>query len=479
MLCPNVERFTTQQCRIATVDVFLTHSRRMLVPTPPSLPPAAPSLPVPPSAAWPAAPAAASPPPAAQQQQERHAQQPAAPAAAAPAVLCRRLRRVDLGLRSDALFAAPQLLAAHVRESLAALPALARLTSDALHWAAPPQRSWTDEAPLISATATRLDFHVNGHLVDSTAFLCRLPDQFPRLRHLHAGGCLELTDAGLDVALGAGYTAAPGKPFGVHGFRLKRDHAARGGSWPWPELAVAHLDVASFARLPLGAVRAVSWSATELGVGASADAGAVARVAAALARWGVARKPGGGDGGRGPRLTFGGDCAALAATVGPVLAAAPPERRARLALFRVAGATPEGVRLLGRGVPPSVRVVALQDVKMPAAAVAALLPSLPDTVAEVRLSRYCFASPPAHDDGRGEGGGVLEQSDNEEDDEEEEDEEVIRALCGGAVRPIKVVVCQSLRLGSAAVEELRGWLAEEGLAGLVTLAEGSDINDLC
>ncbi len=318
-------------------------------------------------------------------------------------------------------------LAAHVREQLAALPSLTSLALHDLSWAGAEGEDGEQQAGrLASSTMTRLELSAHFNQEGSYDALLRLPTQFPNLRELDAS-YMTVEDDGLEALLRLPHL----ERLRVWGFSLQRSHAHRACSWVL--VTVCELDVGSFARLPLDGIPVCSdwWL-----VRPSTDAAAVARVAQAVRRWG-----GPGAGGNEWRIS-GSDVAALATTLGPLLVALPAQQQRRVIIPFLRDVTPQQVQHLGQHLPPSITTLRLDSCTLTLDAWAALLPSLPATVEELRL---VFTFQP-----------LMEQQ--------------VLALCQAAVRPIRVVVSPSRhepRLSEQDLERMRASLVGPGLVTLV------------
>ncbi len=333
-------------------------------------------------------------------------------------------------------------LGQHVRQQLAALPSLTSLTLPNLPWVA-QEEGEQQAGRLISSSVTRLEvarWQRSPPLVGSV-HLRRLPAQFPNLRELQAPCCV-VDDEGLGLLR---QFAAHQPRLTVGAFYLGVSHAHE--PWPWPEVAVRELDVASFARLPLDRIQACR--SPDL-VRPSADATAVARVAQAVRRWGGFASFDDESGGLCEFLW--GNLPALAATLGPLVTAAQsegPDRNQSLTITGMRDVIPQQLRQLGQHLPPCVTTLCLDEYALSPHAWAALLPSLPATVEELDLGYTEPFIPEAQ----------------------------VLALCWSAVRPIRVRVPQRsarmFRLGltEEQVERIRAALAGGGAhgAGMVTL----------
>ncbi len=318
----------------------------------------------------------------------------------------------------------------HVREQLAALPNLTSLSLVDLSWAGGEEEDEQQAGRLISSTVTRLELTQADAWEDSSWVLQRLPTQFPNLRDLEAL-VLNVDDAGLDAFLRLPHL----ERLHVRGLQLRRSHAHM--ACRWADLKVTELDVGSFARLPLDGIQACSgwWT-----VRPSADAAAVARVAQAVRRWGCL------GGCRTGSRVRGHDAAALVTTLGPLLAALPAEQQRQVSIEDLWDATPQQVQQLGQQLPPGVTTLRLNRYKLVSDAWTALLPSLPATVAELRL----------------------------EDTSSPDLKEHVVALCQAGVRPIRVVVPLSRSGPGVAEQDLERMRASlvgpDGLPSLVTLS---------
>ncbi len=291
-------------------------------------------------------------------------------------------------------------LAEHVRQQLAALPSLTSLSLFDLDWAGGEEEDEQQARRLISRTVTRLNLRIGGPVVGMSEMLQRLPTQFPHLRQLDAA-IVTVDDDGLEALLRLPHL----EHLTVHAFSLQRSHAHR--ACLWADLSLAQLDVGSFACLPLDSIPACRcwWE-----VQPSTDAAAVARVAQAVSRWCGLRRAGENE-----WYISGKDVAALATTLGPLLAALPTEQQRRVTIHGVRDTTPQQVQQLGQQLPPGVTTLRLRHYTLSPDAWAALLPSLPATVEELRLGH---TYPP-----------LTEQQ--------------VVAVCQAAVRPIRVVVSLS------------------------------------
>ncbi len=325
----------------------------------------------------------------------------------------------------------------HMRQQLAALPSLTSLTLADLAWAQEEEEEEDDDdeeegqqqaGRLMSCSVTRLELHA---LPEHASALQGLWTQFPCLRELSLDSAT-LDDDGLEALL-QGVPATMDR-LSAGGFRLQRSHAH--AAWPWPEVTVKELDVDSFARLPLDGIPACSWQS----VVPSSDAAAVARVAAAVKRWG------GRWSGPGVWWISGSDFKALLAALGPLVAALPAALQGRLRIRGLHDVTAERVQQLGQHLPASITTLTLTASCMAPDAWPAVLPSLPAGVTTLRLVHVYRLT-----------------------------EEQVLALCQAAVRPVTVVVRRQgrghpLALREAELQDIRGRLAG---AGLVTL-EGRD-----
>ncbi len=318
----------------------------------------------------------------------------------------------------------------HTRQQLAALPSLTSLSLLDLSWAGLQEEDEQQAGRLVSNTVTRLQL-TGGQPDGILPQLQRLPTQFPHLRVLDAADYAVVYDDGLDVLL----RRMPHlERLNVWGFRLKDDHTRM--AWPWRDVRVRRVRVDSFARLPLDSIPACSgWWRVE----PSADAAAVARVAQAIRRWG-----GMGDGKDGLSID-GREFEALLTTLGPLVAALPPEEQRDVTITDRRGITAQEMRQLGQHLPAGVATLRFDSYKLAPDAWPALLPSLPSTVEEVQLgfSYPCFT------------------------------EEQVLALCRAAVRPIRVVLCLGTKyatLDEQDLESIRNRLVgRRRQPGLVTL----------
>ncbi len=271
---------------------------------------------------------------------------------------------------------------------------------------------------------TRLRLAETDALVGVYKFqpLHRLPTQFPNLRELDAHG-FTVRDGDVEALLRLPHL----ERLSVCGFRLQRSHAHRASRWA--AVDVWNLDVGSFARLPLDGIQACSgwWRVLP-----SADEAAVARVAQAVRRWGSM-----GD--SVDRWMEGDDSDALLTTLGPLVAALPTKQQRRVTIYGMRDATPQQVQQLGQHLPAGVTTLRLDTFSLASEAWAALLPSLPATVEELRLGRT-YPLPT---------------------------EQQVLAVCQAALRPIRVVV---LAYGEQDLERVRALLAgPEQQPSLVTL----------
>ncbi len=301
-------------------------------------------------------------------------------------------------------------LPAHLWRQLASLPSLRKLDiglagtlAPALHHgaalaaaaAAQPQSSSTTTAtatqqllPLTSLNAVAI---VNDDFTDAVL------QHLPQLEHVY-----------------------------VQGFRLRRSHVHH-QQCNWGQLRTAEVDVDSFARLPLERVRTCTWTRLRPSVRPSRDAQAVARVAAAVQRWGPQSVAADGTLG-----VSGADHQALLTTLPPLLAALAPTRESHLKgvmLSESAPLTPEKLGEVARLLPPSVTRLSLGKCQVPADAWGGLLAALPAHVEEMGLWGYS--------------------------------EEHVLALCRGAVRPVRVCV---LKLSEEARARVHARLVEEAAA---------------
>ncbi len=217
---------------------------------------------------------------------------------------------------------------------------------------------------------------------------------------LDAACCSIVDDDGLEALL----SVRSLRRVCVWQLELRRSHAHR--PCAWEELDLRFLDVDSVARLPLEGIQRLRWCGD--GICPSRNAQAVARAAAAVQR----------SGGLGADRSIrfdGTDPAALLATLRPLLEALPAEQQRRVTIARVGvAATPEMVQQLGQQLPPTVHTLHLSSCSLAREACAAVLPSLPATVARLELHAAW------HTQARRE--------------------EHVLALCAGAVRPITLVV---------------------------------------
>ncbi len=340
-----------------------------------------------------------------------HPPLPAPPAAQRPSpppVALQHLRDFRLGLWHGTL-SVPQ--DQHLQQQLAALPSLARLqrlarvsTADGLH----------------STSVTRLHFEGEEDEEDAAQSLQlqRLPAQFPNLVELDAPACLTLDDDNMEALL----SMRSLRRVLARDLRLERSHAQR--PCCWEELVLCWLDVDSVARLPLEGIQRLCCRGDE--VHPSRDAQAVARVAAAIKRFGGL--------GTGYGFSFiAEDPAALLATLRPLLEALPADQQRKVAIVYMGeDAAPGVLQQLGQQLPPTVHTLRLHEWARARNAWAAVLPSLPATVTRLELSWW--VTPPQVD--------VR-----------------VLALCSAAVRPITVSV---RRLRDEVQQHILHQLAQQG-----------------
>ncbi len=257
----------------------------------------------------------------------------------------------------------------------------------------------------------------------------RLPAQFPNLVELHAPGCFVAEDAGLEALL----SLRSLRRVTIDHFSLARSHAHH--SCAWEELTFWRLDVDSVARLPLEGIHRLCRRGDE--VHPSRDAQAVARVAAAV------KRSGGVDGAWAVRFS-GEDPAALLTTLRPLLEALPAEQQHQVAVAGLGeAATPEVVQQLGQQLPAAVLKMDLSRWSLAREAWAAVLPSLPATVARLYLGDGRYVNPRA-----------LQKR--------------VLALCAGAVRPITVSMHH---VDPEVQERIRSQLAQQGDTHVTLLFE--------
>ncbi len=299
----------------------------------------------------------------------------------------------------------------HVCRQLAALPSLTSLAmGPAGHLLRPTQ---------VSTSLTSL--HITECYDARRA--ARLAAQFPNLRHLDARH-LTADDATLESLLGLPCL----ERLAVWGFDLQHCHAE--APWAVRHLAVTDLDVGSFARLPLDGVQTCTLGEDEGQVFPTGDVQAVARVAEAVRRWG-------GLGREARVAVYGYSAAAVLATLGPLLAALPAAQRREVSVSDSRDAAPATLQALGRQLPAGVAVLRLKNCTLQPEAWRVLLPSLPATVAELRLQLTVWPR-----------------------------EEQLVALCGAAVRRVRVAV---RGLSQGALERVMGCLVQLGKAQMVDL----------
>ncbi len=282
--------------------------------------------------------------------------------------------------------------AEHVRQELATLPTLTSLGLADMAWAGEGEgedEQQQQAGRLVSSSVTRLALH---DLRLERRVLQRLPTQFPCLRVLAMGITL-VHDDGLEALL-------QGLPhlqrLSLRIFGLKRSHAHV--AWPWREVTVDELDVRSFARLPLDRIPSCGgWST----LWPSDDKDAVARVAQAVRRWG------GGGAETSDWAICGIHLDALLTTLGPLLAALTAQQQRHVTIHGMTDVSPQELERLGQQLPAGVASLRLTLGRLGTYSCRALLPNLPSSV---RLLDLDLA------------------------------EHQLLAVCGGAVRPITVVV---------------------------------------
>ncbi len=327
--------------------------------------------------------------------------------------------------------------AEHVRQQLQALPSLTSLTLHNLEeWAGADEQQ---ARRLLSSTVTRL--RLTASLLReapirvedvSPLVLPRLPTQFPHLRELDCSAwplCLTVDDAGLEALL----SLPDLRRVHVNSFSLQRSYTHR--VLPWRDITIAALDVDSLARLPLDSIHACGdWG----WVRPSADPAAVARLAAAVGRWG-------GRGRQGELSIEGSDVAALLTTLGPLVNALTAAEQDFMCIVHMpCAALPQ----LGQHLSASITTLCLHlncDGSCDVTCWSALLPSLPASVGKLLLW------------------GRLPDADSAS-----EAEQWLLALCQAAVRPIRGVLVRGLR---DTMRRIRARLVEDaaGQAPLVTL----------
>ncbi len=313
----------------------------------------------------------------------------------------------------------------HVRQQLAALPALTSLSARHLDWAARPA--------LISGSVTRLELFssVDQHRPPP---LVHLPTQFPNLRELDGPKYLMVHD---DNDFHALLRLPHLRTLKLVGLSLWDSH--RGV--PWPQHLDLHIYctlVDSFALLPLDHI--AKCTLDQGAIVPTRDAARAERVAAAFRRWGAfpTRREDGGV-----LLRFAGrDFAALLTSLPPFLKAAPPPRPATL---DVSGATEtlsrEKVRQLAALLTPNVRTLRFTGGEFAPGAWPALLPSLPPSVTTLQLD--CVLP-------------SVEQ---------------LWSMCLGATRPVRVVIA-----GPGAEARVRRVLAvlQDGAQDCLVRLEAAD-----
>ncbi len=303
----------------------------------------------------------------------------------------------------------------HIRQELAALPNLTYLQSCHSGW-------MLVEPARAMATVTSLSASHDG----APCSAAHLAAQFPNLRELQAWDT-DVDDAGLEALLRLPHL----ERLTVAGFSLRRSHARR--AWAGRCLTVKELDVKSFARLPLEGIPGCSFTGRVMVV-PSRDARAVARVAEAVGRWGRMRTA---MWDRGLVEVDGADVAALLATLGPLLAALPAAQCKGLHIRSMRDVVATVLPALFHQLPGSVQELGLHGWgALHPAAWPALLPSLPATVATLRVEQGLDA----------------------------EEEELV-ALCVGAVRRIKV---RDWRINQFIAGHVEQRLAKMGKEQLVT-----------
>ncbi len=342
-----------------------------------------------------------------------------APAAAAVApaphhgsptpLTCQHLQRIEMGGFTGQPGSAQW--HQHIRHQLAALPSLTSLATR--------NEEWMQEPALVSTTLTSLELPA----ADNAQHVAHLAVQFPNLQRLGAGS-LTLDDAGLEALLRLPHL----ERLSVRDLNLRHSHAHR--TWVVRHLCVDTPDVGELAHLPLDGVQAC---VLRFGVRVtpSRDAQAVARVAAAVGRWGGLGTTGGG------RVEVeGGDTAALLTTLGPLLTALPAAQRRSVSILSMRDASPATVQALGQQLPTSITAVDLWECTLQPEAWPVLLPSLPATVAKLSLRS---SQAPA--------------------------EEQLVALCSAAVRPVTLSAWYA---SAAMVGRVKERLAEMDREQLVT-----------
>ncbi len=298
----------------------------------------------------------------------------------------------------------------HVRQQLAALPALASLTAPDLDWAGRPA--------VISSTLTRLELY-NGlseqrffrhHELFWTPMPIHLPAQFPSLREFDSlRSYVIVDDAGLRALLSLPNLRA----LKVPALRLSTSH--RAGPWPHHlDLHVKGTSVDTLALLPLD--RIPHCAMTDHAIEPSRDAARAERVAAALRRWGTFLR----DGSAALSFTCS-DFAAALASLPPFLKAALPQTSGVLDIVLAEDLPPARVRRLAALLTPNVRTLRFTNSSFTPGVWPGLLPSLPPSVAELELAV--------------QGGTFNVLSAGQLPSMEQ-----LLSMCLGAVRPVKVRV---------------------------------------